>query len=330
MERRHWLRWSVIGAIPLLLIFWLLAIYWSVEPDPVDVKYPEAYRTDGAGNKKLIVGVTTTETLIRVTRTLLEKHGGFLTNDVIPPSVFMDDMPSWEVGVLTQVRDLTRSLRQDIARSQSQSLEDADLREAEQHFNIDPESWLVKSAESQYSDGIAALKRYQLRIIDPNKPDAQFYARADNLRDWLASVEKRLGSLSQRLSASVGEARIDIDKGGGVRQTTEHDDELVAVKTPWLKIDDVFYESRGSCWALIQLLKAIEVDFGDVLDKKNARASLRQIIRELEGTQDTVWSPMILNGTGFGFVANHSLVMANYVSRANAAIIDLRDLLSRG
>ena len=39
---------------------------------------------------------------------------------------------------------------------------------------------------------------------------------------------------------------------------------------------------------------------------------------------------MVLNGGKFGPLANHSLVMANYVSRANAAIIDLRFLLSEG
>ena len=57
---------------------------------------------------------------------------------------------------------------------------------------------------------------------------------------------------------------------------------------------------------------------------------LTQIIRELEATQQTVWSPMILNGSGFGLVANHSLSMASYISRANAAVIDLRALLQQG
>ncbi|MGB2325796.1 MAG: DUF2333 family protein, partial [Pseudomonadales bacterium] len=42
------------------------------------------------------------------------------------------------------------------------------------------------------------------------------------------------------------------------------------------------------------------------------------------------WSPIILNGSGLGLVANHSLVMASYISRANAAIIDLRELLMQG
>ena len=90
------------------------------------------------------------------------------------------------------------------------------------------------------------------------------------------------------------------------------------------------YEARGASWALIQLMRAIEVDFKSVLEKKNALVSLRQIIRELESTQETLWSPMIMNGSGFGLVANHSLVMASYIARANAAIIDLRELLTQG
>jgi len=54
----------------------------------------------------------------------------------------------------------------------------------------------------------------------------------------------------------------------------------------------------------------------------------------------TVWAAVILlivegaamalNGSGFGVLANHSLTMAAYLSRANAAIIDLRELLSQG
>jgi hypothetical protein len=39
---------------------------------------------------------------------------------------------------------------------------------------------------------------------------------------------------------------------------------------------------------------------------------------------------VVLNGGGFGVFANHSLVMANYIARANAAVIDLRRLLEQG
>ena len=98
----------------------------------------------------------------------------------------------------------------------------------------------------------------------------------------------------------------------------------------WWKLDDEFYEARGATWALLQYLRAIEVDFADVLERRNAMVSLQQIIRELEATQQPIWSPMVLNGSGFGVLANHSLVMANYISRANAALIDLSELLIQG
>ena len=46
------------------------------------------------------------------------------------------------------------------------------------------------------------------------------------------------------------------------------------------------------------------MDFADVLAKKNATISVRQIIRELEAAQEPLWSPMVLNGSGYGVLAN--------------------------
>ena len=137
--------------------------------------------------------------------------------------------------------------------------------------------------------------------------------------------------MSQRLSASVGQARLNTDLSGDpeARQSTDTPD-IVLVKTPWTQIDDIFYEARGTSWALVHFLHAMEVDFEQVLLKKNATVSFRQIIRELEATQEPLHSPMVLNGSQFGLFANHSLIMANYIARANAAIIDLRKLLQEG
>lgn len=140
-----------------------------------------------------------------------------------------------------------------------------------------------------------------------------------------------MGSLSQRLSASVGQERLNTDLAGdpAARQSTPNASQL-QIKTSWWQLDNNFHEARGASWALLHFLKAVEVDFADVLEKKNAVVSLQQIIRELDATQQTLWSPMILNGSGFGPLANHSLVMANYISRANAALIDLTELLEQG
>lgn len=330
LPQGNWFKGTLIVVAIYLVLMILLGMYWSMAPDRFDVQErAAAYAAEAGGS--VVTGSVTTAALMGVVETLLEKPGGYLRNDVMPPGVWLDNIPNWEYGVLVQVRDLSRALREVHSRSQSQSTEDPDLALAEPRFNFKADSWILPSSESQYKDGLKLTRQYFDRLSDVNARDAQFYARSDNLRYWLSTVDTRLGSLSQRLSASVGQRRINTDLAGDgeATQSTHTADELM-VKTPWSKIDDVFYETRGTAWALIHFLKAAEIDFADVLRKKNAQVSLRQIIRELERTQDIVWSPVIVNGTGFGILANHSLVMASYISRANAAIIDLRDLLSQG
>lgn len=320
--------------IAYFAVFYVLVILLSMflldnEPDQFDV-VAVAHQMTGS-EKELVVGYTTVATLIHVMQTVLDKPGGYLSNDIMPPGVLMDNIPNWEYGAITQSRDLVRALRNDFSRSQTQSTEDEDLVIADPQFHFDTRSWMLPATEGEYSEGLAALERYLQRMSESSQPDAQFYARADNLRNWLAIVEKRLGSLSQRLSASVGQDRINTDlEGDNAAQQSTGKPRLISVKTPWSEIDDVFYEARGSTWALIHFMKAIEKDFDSVLRKKNALVSLRQIIRELEATQHFVWSPMILNGNGFGFLSNHSLVLASYISSANAAVIDLRNLLEQG
>lgn len=319
-----------LSAILVVVLVMILGIYWSREPALFSVK-KNTEKILADSQAQMVTGSVTTATLITISETLLEKPGGFLSNDITPPGILLDNMPNWEYAVLVQVRDLARAMRESFSRSQSQSQEDPDLSKAEPRLNFSRNSWAVPASESEYRDGIKYLRAYLARLDDTESPNSQFYARADNLRYWLGSVESRLGSLSQRLSSSVGKQQLDIDLAGdkSAQQSTTAPGEVL-LKTPWHKVDDVFYEARGTTWALIHFLKAVEIDFKDVLDNKNALVSLRQLRRELEDSQLRIYSPIILNGKGFGVVANHSLVMASYISRANAAIFDLRELLSKG
>lgn len=321
---------SILLGSTLLVVIVLLGVFWGQEPDLFDVKQ-NIETMQNVDASKIVTGQTTVATLIRVVETLLDKPGGYQSNDKMPPTVFMDNIPNWELGVLLQSRDLARALRNDISRSQSQSTEDPDLAKAEPLLNFRNNSWIFPATETEYRDSIAKLNSYVQNLGNTGKSDAQFYARADNLREWLLVVGKRLGSLSQRLSASVGQTRVNTDLGGDAqaKQSTKGPAE-VTVQTPWLEVDDIFYEARGSAWALIHYLEAVEIDFWDILQKKNAVVSLRQIIRELKATQGTTWSPVVLNGGGFSVTANYSLTMASYISRANTAVIELRNLLSRG
>ena len=323
MATRKWTRISpwVLGIF--LLVNFVLGFWFSREPDVFWVNR-------AADQETAVVGYSTTDTLIRVSETLLDKPGGYLTNDKILPNAFLDNIPNWEYGVLQQVRDLGRVIRNDYSRSQSQSKEDPDVAAAEPRFFFDNDSWILPATESEYKAAIAGFKKYRDRL-EAGDRDTQFYARADNLREWLSQVEKRLGSLTRRLGDSVASDRINEDLAGEpAAEAAGAQPDKVKVRTSWFEVDDIFFEARGTAWALVHFFRAAEFDFAHVLADKNAEASVRQIIRELEASLDPLRSPLVLNGGGYGLFANHSLVMANYLARANAAVINLRQLLDEG
>jgi hypothetical protein len=313
----------ILGAIAAIVVVYVVGTlammwWWNYEPAHFDVA-TTAQAHVAAKNEHVVTGTITTSALITSAETLLDKRGGYLSNDRFPPGALMDNVPNWEFGVLTATRDLAQSLRNSFSRSQTQSVEDKDLQEADPLFS------------SPNRKAIGHVDGYLTRLSDNDASNAQFYARADNLTDYLQTVSARLGSLSQRLSAAAGQVRLDTDLAGDqhAQQSTPAQSPRM-VQTPWNKIDDNFFEARGYTWALREQLEAIRIDFAPILASKNAAVSLEQVIRELEESQKPVGSPIILNGTPFGFFANHSLVMANYISRANAAVIDLRELLKRG
>lgn len=322
--------WVLYGLAALMLLLWVLAWILSDEPEPFSVEQQVQQHANEL-NLDVVKGFATSTAVIEVVQTLLNKRGGYISNDILPPTSLLDNIPAWEFGVIQMTRDMLLALRNDFSRSQSQSVENPNLTKAQPAMNIDHRSWFAPTAEQEYQTVINELQQYRLALADPSDHSGQFYARSDNLRRYIQEVEKRLGSLSRRLSASVARVETDISLAGDASSSqSTASPSLVYSKTSWWQIDDVFYEARGASWALLHFLKAAELDFADVLNNKNALISLQQIIKELESSQQSIASPMILNGSGFGLLANHSLVMANYLSRANAALIDLRNLLAEG
>ncbi len=315
------------AVVAITIVVFVVGWWWSLEPETFDVN-GQAQQSAKRHDHEATNGYVTTTTLIEVTDRLLGKPGGYTYNDMLPPGVLLDNMPEWEYGAVVQMRDLARVMRNEMSRSQTQSQEDKDLAQAEPRLNFNANAWLFPSTEGEYADARKYLASYRDRLA---AGDANFYARADNLREWLTVVGQRLGGIAQRLSASVGEWRTSAELAGEpAGEVAAQPTREVRSETPWMEIDNEFYHARGATWALLHFLRAAKQDFDSVLKDKNAHASLDQIIRALEATQRPMGSPVVLNGDGFGFLANHSLVMASYISRANSGVIDLRDLLEQG
>lgn len=324
--------------IGVLILFYLFIVspiimfVWSEEPDIFDVQQVTQKMSDVSGNK-IVSGSYIMATTIKMNEILLNKRGGYLSNDIMFPSIIMDNVPNWEFGVIEIERVVALTLRKDFSRSQSQSIELKSLINAQTALNNNHNKWMLPSTESKYKEAEKGFNEYMNDISDESKTDIQFYSRADNLANLLSELSSKLGSMSQRLSASTFQGTVrentDLANDETAKQSTKTANKIYE-KTDWSKIDDVFYEARGQSWAMLHVLKAIKHDFNDVLSKKNAHPSLNQIIKELEDTQEPFNSLFIMNGKGFGMFANHSLVMANYISRANAAIINMVELLNKG
>ena len=174
---------KLLIALPVaLLVICAGMMFWlNSEPATFDPIERAKLHAQAHGHAE-VTGAATAAALLEVVSVLLNKRGGYMSNDILPPWVFLDNVPNWELGALAQVRDLTRVMRNDFSRSQTQSTEDPDLTIAEPQFNFDNSSWMLPSTESEYGKGMASLEHYLERLVDENQDDGQFYARADNLR----------------------------------------------------------------------------------------------------------------------------------------------------
>jgi len=325
----------------VLVVLFILGAWWGSEPDQFNVQEEALERAKETNTTEMPLGYTYANTLAHIADVLLHKSGGYITNDVAPPGVLLDNISSWEFGALVMLRDATSALRNHFARDQSQSAEDADLAVAEPYFYYEHNSWALPSTEAEYEKGIEALHKYMLRLQKYGGPvkRGQFYARADNLAQYVEVVIKRLGGLSTRLSASVAGAEIIpglavLEPGtaetGVTGEARETKTVPIVAQTPWLEIDNVFYEARGASWALLHILRAIKHDFHDILLDKRAMNTVDIMIKSFENALAPILSPMVLNGSGYGLFANYSLSLATYIARANAAALDLRDIMNRG
>lgn len=301
----------LVFAVIYLLVTLALGIWWSLAPAPFDVENASVERRGQVAAEPETRGTVTTATLITAVSTLLDKPGGYIRNDIAPPGLWLDNMPNWELGVLIQARDLADSLP--LMEAQAVPA----LERVGELLRGDSRDWFMPSTEDRLESALGELDGYLVALTGTG--DAEFVPGA-GLDVWLDRVSSRLDDLGGRLSASVG-SRAQL---GDLDLDFDLNRDEIPYRTPRLKVDDVFYEARGSGWALVHFLEAVRRDQQDVLVDLDIAEQWELMIAELERTQRHLWSPMILNGSGFGLFANHSLVMANHMMRAR----DLARILS--
>jgi hypothetical protein len=302
----------MIVIIVLVLFLFILFIMFrnSLKPDPIDL-------TSITEGKKGAYFVKANQALVE------RMKDRWLPNDIFWPTVFLDNMPNFQLGELEVVRYNTRVLRDNLTRLRTTDKLDPYAENAFTSFSNDPYKWLFPSSESKWQDGYDSLEKYYENLISGK---STFYPRADNLVQLLDQYLSLMGGANTKLVSAAKPTR-DIPLKQNDDKNASIEDEGVII-VPWHEIDDNFYYAQGVAYALNLSFKAIKKDFYSVLQDKNCIVMVDRIIEDLERCN---FEPLIVfNGDPDSVFANHSLNLSGIFNDARQKISSLTVALVQG
>jgi len=258
---------------------------------------------------------------IKTNLALIEQmRANWMPNDLFWPTIFLDNMPNFQIGQLEVVRYNVRVLRDNLSRMRTTDKLDPYAEAAFTALSNDPYKWWFPSAESKWKLSYENLQSFHANLL---KKESNFYPRADNLVELLNQYLSLMGGANTRLINAPG----DIKKTLSIEKDKEGQ-RLVDIDIPWTQIDDNFYYAQGIAYALYESFKAIRIDFKDVLIDKNSMELVDKIIEYLERCY---FEPLIIfNGDPDSIFANHSLNLSGVFNDARQKMNSLTVALMQG
>jgi len=285
-----WLRRIMIGlgvVVLLVLIYYVGGAIWvhKIDDDPTfgaETVVPES------ASRAVAVAADLIDREVNQNR--------WVANDpFFQPGYLLDNMPSYQTGIVGAVGRFTTELRDRVARVRGSGAVDSDLESAAGRINYPGNEWIFEwsgtpvqpSSESQYRRGLEDLRRYNERLAQGH---AVYERRADNLMATLDRISTDLGGDSAALTREVDEG------------TSNFLD---------FNADNLFYSVKGRLYAYYLILRELEKDFAAVIREKNLQASWAELLTSLRlgatlhpwlvsnGPLDSVATPNHLAGEGF-------------------------------
>jgi hypothetical protein len=304
---------GIIGLIILVLVIITLIIM------AVNSRKPE--RLQLGELDKGVAGAA----FVKVNKLLIgQMRGNWMPNDLFWPTLFLDNMPNFQIGELEVVRYNIRVLRDNLSRMRTTDKLDPWAEGAFTALSNDPFKWWFPSAESKWEKAYQDLEAYYTGLKNGK---SFFYPRADNLVELLNQYASLMGGVNTRLvnAPQRKESVLPVMDDSGKKLVGG---ELVQIDIPWRQIDDNFYYAQGVAYALYESFKAIRIDFYDLLKRKNSLKLTDKIIEQLERCHFEPW--IVLNGSPDSIFANHSLNVSGVFNDARQKIYSLTVALQQG
>lgn len=229
------------------------------------------------------------------------------------PSYFLDNMPSFQLGIISSVSQLSKAMAAKVER-RIDDQKDMHLKEAAKLLQYPGNIWMfspdnhlmpVPSSHSQYRKARKQLIKFNYNLNDGTEV---FYKNPADLAFFLQR-------LSRSLNTSIGNLENQIRE-----YSTSYIDN---------QADNIFYYTQGQIYGDYLLLKALAVDYKDIIIHSDIYLEWTQMLNALE--QGTQISPLIVrNGEISSSIApNHLNSLAFYTLKAqflmNKIATSLRD-----
>lgn len=221
------------------------------------------------------------------------------------PAYVLDNMPNFQIGIITAVRDGTGTMRNFVNKTPEQQKH---IKKAEELLRYSPYIWLTAkkgkvglapSANAQYRKARIELLKYN---------DEDFITYQADFETYLTRLSGALRRLIQKND----------------NQIIEHSTALLDTKA-----DDVFYRTRGYAFASWQIALAIGFDFKKLIVQYDVYNEWTYLLSSLQKAAE--FKPVFVRNGKFGgvFGANHLLVQNYYLERALVAATQIKNKIGK-
>lgn len=221
------------------------------------------------------------------------------------PAYILDNMPNFQIGIITAVKDVTGTMRYFKHNTDAQN---KDIKNAYKLLNYAPNVWIMSrkgkfnlapSSNSQYRKAANELRKFMRDgIYKPDKED-------------LALIMKKISARLQKLT---------VDSENYQQESSDS----------WLygKTDDLFYNHKGYAFALWQISRVLCRDYKEIIVDNNLYEDWIRMSKSLQKAAE--FSPLIIrNGkVDSTFIPNHLMMQNYYLLRAISAALKIGNNLS--